>query len=280
MYTMSPTRVRTHIDGSQFFQSGQAEMMEQGTHRPANPQIYGWTDAGFATPRHSKKSNKCLVYFLTLIVILSILVLIFALAILRCVQAPRVVLNYVSMPNLSKINASTPSLDGTLVAEIDITNNNFGCFVYEDSSIAFLYQNVTVGAANVTGGRVFARETGRVDVTARAISKHLLKESRNFSRDVGSGLLELRSYAEFVGRVHVVRIFKLRTSKLMNCTMTLHLASKAIQDLELSLVDWEMFEVLECGCVCSGGIWFLAVFQDFSGSKLSEVNGYGRRTIK
>lgn len=207
-------------------------MMEQGTHRPVNPQIYGWKDGGFATPRHSKKSNKCLVYFLTLIVILSILMLIFALAILRRVQAPRVVLNYVSIPNLSKINASTPSLDGTLVAEIDITNNNFGYFVYEDSSIAFLYQNVTVGTANVTGGRVSARETGRVNVTAIARPTYLLKESRNFSRDEGSGLLELRSYAEFVGRVHVVRIFKLRTSKLMNCTMTLHLATKAIEDLE------------------------------------------------
>ncbi|KAI8569684.1 hypothetical protein RHMOL_Rhmol02G0296400 [Rhododendron molle] len=207
-------------------------MMEQGTHRPVSPQIYGWKDGGFEAPRHSKKSNKCLVYFLTLIVILSIPMLTFALAILRRVQAPGVVLNYVSMPNLSKINASTPLLDGTLVAGIDITNNNFGYFAYEDSSIAFLYENVAVGTANVTGGRVSARETGRVNVTARVRSTYLLNESRNFSPVVGSGLLELRSYAEFVGRVHVVRIFKLRTSKLMNCTMTLHLASKAIEDLE------------------------------------------------
>jgi hypothetical protein len=32
--------------------------------------------------------------------------------------------------------------------------------------------------------------------------------------------------------------------------------------------------------VCGGGVWFLAVFQDFSGSKLSEVNGDGRKVTK
>lgn len=124
-----------------------------------------------------------------------------------------------------------PSLNGTLVAVIGIYNKNFGYFKYEKSSIAFLYQNVTLGVVNVTGGLVFVRRTERVNAMVEVRSNYLLNKNQNFTRDVDSDLLELRSLATLVGRVHVAGIFKLRTRKLMNCSMTLNLPSKAIQDL-------------------------------------------------
>lgn len=199
---------------------------------PAN--IYGRSDEEeFVAPswrKPYKKASKCPVYFLLLLTILSILIFIFANVVLH-IEAPQVKLNSVSVTRLSNLTGSTASINGRLVAEIDIENKNFGYFKYNDSSIAFLYENVTLGVANITGGRVFARETGTVSVSVDVRSTYWLDQIQNFTSDLSSGVLELRSFALLVGTVHIRKALTWRRSHLMDCTMSLVLNSSAIQDL-------------------------------------------------
>lgn len=200
---------------------------------PAN--IYGRSDEEefpFAPPRpkHQKKSSKCPVYFLLLVTIVSILAFIFANIVLRLAN-PNVELHSVTVQRLSTLTGLTASINGTLVAEIDIENSNFGYFGFGDSSIAFLYQNVTLGVANVTRGRVFARKTDTVSVSVEVRSTYGLAQDQNFTSDFGSGIVELRSFALVSGRVHIRKLLSRWRSDLMNCTMNLHLSNQEIQDL-------------------------------------------------
>ncbi|KAI8569683.1 hypothetical protein RHMOL_Rhmol02G0296300 [Rhododendron molle] len=212
-------------------------MVEYNIDNQAKPlapaTIYGRSDEEFPfaapKPRREKKSSKCPVYFLLLVTVASILVFIFANIVLR-VAAPSVTLNSVTVEALSTLTGLTDSINGTLVAEMDIDNNNFGYFGYYGSSIAFLYQNVTLGVANVTGGRVFARQTDTVNVTVQVRSTYALAQYENFTSDLSKGVLELRSFALLAGKVHIRKLLW-RKSYLMNCTMNLCLGNQTVQDL-------------------------------------------------
>ncbi|KAK9277146.1 hypothetical protein L1049_006685 [Liquidambar formosana] len=200
----------------------------------APPRSYSRSDEELAwhmpnASRH-KKSNKCLVYILAGIVIQSIILLSFASVVLR-VTTPAVKLRWVAVKNL-KYDSTTPSssLNATLIAEVTVKNRNFGRFEFENSTASFTYGDMKLGDMKIGTGRVKARETNRVNVTAEVRSNGL-PDNMNLSSDIGSGTLELRSYAKLSGRVLVMKIVKKRETPEMNCNMTLNLSRGEIQDL-------------------------------------------------
>ncbi|KAI3468676.1 hypothetical protein Pfo_025339 [Paulownia fortunei] len=190
---------------------------EFATYKPFNP----------PPSNHQERSSKCLVYILLAVVLQSIAFLIFGFVVLR-IKTPSLRLSTVAIRDL---RYGPASLNMTMVAEIRLHNMNFGRFKFRGGSTTLLYENATVGATNIYDGRVGSRDNREMNVTVKVMTGHELSENyMNFSRDIRSGLVKLRSFAKLRGEVRVVRIINRHRTAFMNCTMDLNLTSQAIQD--------------------------------------------------
>ncbi|KAG9158514.1 hypothetical protein Leryth_016163 [Lithospermum erythrorhizon] len=101
---------------------------------------------------HQEKSNKCLVYMLSTIVILSILILVMGLTILRA-NSPDLKLRQIHARNLRFTTTPFASLEMDVVSEVTIDNTNlFGRFKFHNSSSSVFYGNETLGISDINGG--------------------------------------------------------------------------------------------------------------------------------
>ncbi|KAL0285908.1 UNVERIFIED_CONTAM: hypothetical protein Sangu_2761800 [Sesamum angustifolium] len=116
---------------------------------------------------------------------------------------------------------------------IRLHNMNFGRFKFRGGNTTFLYDNATVGVTAIYDGRVGSREKREMSVSVKVMAsdRQLSDNSVDFSRDVDSGLIKLRSLAKLKGEVRVVKIINRHTTAVMDCTMALNLTGQAIQDL-------------------------------------------------
>lgn len=176
-----------------------------------------------------KRSGKCFFYSLALIVILSAIILVFAIIVKP--RTPRVKLSSVAVEHLSYGNNPIPSFNMTLAAEVSVKNSNFVRFKFENTSSSALYKGMVVGEAKLRSGRVGARKTRRMNIVVKIGSPGSLSEAKNLSSDINSGMLKMNSYATLKGDVRLFGIVKNRTA-VMSCGMNLNLSSRSIQDLE------------------------------------------------
>lgn len=205
----------------------------------APPQIYRRSDeewgAGATTkPKviHHKhgRSSKCFVYLLLFLVLLSIASLAFGLVVLR-INAPKLKLELVEIKNLKYTAPDFASLNMTMVAQVKIYNQNFGGFTFHNGSTSVVYGNTTLGMTYCKSGLVRGRNSERMTVAVQVKANNGLAENKNFSSDMGSGLVKLSSYANLRGEIRVLKHFTRRRTSFMNCTMSLNLTSQAVQDL-------------------------------------------------
>ncbi|KAL0312531.1 UNVERIFIED_CONTAM: hypothetical protein Sradi_5652400 [Sesamum radiatum] len=214
--------------------------MEEESHlNPLKPaRKHHATNETFATdelmknpsPKPQTRSSKCLVYILSRLVLQSIALLIFGLVVLR-IKTPTLQLSAAAVEDL---HYDPTSLNATVVAEVRLHNMNFGRFKFRGGNTTFLYEKATVGVTGIYDGRVGSREKREMNVSVKVMASTDRQQSENsmdFSRDVDSGLIKLRSLAELKGEVRVVKIINRHTTALMNCTMALNLTGQAIQDL-------------------------------------------------
>ncbi|KAK4435414.1 hypothetical protein Salat_0704800 [Sesamum alatum] len=176
------------------------------------------------------RSSKCLVYILLALVLQSIALLIFGLVVLR-IRTPSLRLSALVVKDL---HYEPTSLNMTVVAEVRLHNMNFGRFEFRGGNTTFLYENATVGVTGIYDGRVGSRDKREMNVSVKVMaSDHQLSDNSMdfFSRDVDSGLIQLRSFAKLKGQVRLVKIINRETTTVMNCTMALNLTSQAIQGL-------------------------------------------------
>lgn len=181
-------------------------------------------------PRPSKRSNKCPVYILAAVVALSAVALVFSLIVLRP-NDPEFALSEVSVKSLNYTN-DYPStwLDATLAARATIGNTNFGWFEFEKSNLTVTYNGTVVGEEELEGGTVGSRGTKYIDVTVGVRSSRI-SDLRNLSSDMSDNVLELTSSAQLRGRVHLIKIVKRRLTSVMNCTMSIDLSNRRVQNL-------------------------------------------------
>ncbi|EEF51259.1 late embryogenesis abundant protein At1g64065 [Ricinus communis] len=188
--------------------------------------------------RLQERSSKCLVYVLAGIVILSAVILVFALVVLRPVN-PNAELSFVRLKDLNYAagsggngnNVSLPAFNMTLESELKIENSNFGEFKYDNTSARVFYGGMAVGEAILREGRVSARDTLRMNVKVEVRSHKYIYNGTDLTSDINSGILKLNSHAKFSGRVNLLQIAKKRRSASMDCSFSLDLRSRSIQDL-------------------------------------------------
>ncbi|XP_030454172.2 late embryogenesis abundant protein At1g64065-like [Syzygium oleosum] len=185
--------------------------------------------------RNQRRSSKCFVYALALIVVLCAAFLGFALAVLR-VKTPELRLRRVDVKALNYSTTSWPaSLSATLVGEAVLRNANFGGFEFSNgTAVSVIYGGVALGGGKIDGGRARARERERTAVKMEVRSSELAADvdgSKNLTGDVGSGTVKLTSYAKMRGRVTVLGWIKRWRTAEMNCTMSLQLPDRIVRDL-------------------------------------------------
>ncbi|GFZ01323.1 hypothetical protein Acr_14g0009580 [Actinidia rufa] len=132
-------------------------MEEENQIQPLAPAtIYGKSDEEFANlkpinNRVPRPSSKWPVYVLAGIVFQGMVILVFCTAVLR-VETPKVRLHAVAVKSLEYTESPSALLNATMLAEMSVNNNNFGRFRFEDSTVAVLYGNVTVGGGGSAAG--------------------------------------------------------------------------------------------------------------------------------
>lgn len=147
-------------------------------------------------------------------------------------KSPKVHISHITTQNLHYETAPLASLNTTMVVEIQVYNKNFGHFKFQNSSATLLYRNITIGMANIYGGRVEGRERKRMNVSLQVRANKLLSNYNfNLSSDIDSGLVKLSSHAKLKGEVRLLNVIKRHRIAGMNCTMNLNLTSQEVQDL-------------------------------------------------
>ncbi|XP_060211034.1 late embryogenesis abundant protein At1g64065 [Lycium barbarum] len=187
----------------------------------------------FYNNKKNQRSSKCFVHFLSTIVLISIVMLIFSMIFLRF-KSPSFELDLINVQNLRFTNSTNSSSFSMIMgAEIVVDNENFGRINFEDSSMSvFLYDNITIGFANINVGRVDARKSKRMGISLKVRANDQLNHSNwNLSSDINSRTVKLTSFGEFRGKVKAMKIISRHKISVMNCTMNLNLTSQAIQDL-------------------------------------------------
>ncbi|XP_059656821.1 late embryogenesis abundant protein At1g64065-like [Cornus florida] len=172
------------------------------------------TDEEFAATKpdldlhKQKRSSKCFVYVLVAIVLHSIALLVFGIAVLR-INSPKANLSSVSIKTLTYVTGQSPSFNPTMTCVMRVKNENFGSFKLENSfKVIVLYGNVTVGDMKIDRRSVRGRKTEHVNVTVQVRSSRELLGDESFRSDMNSGLLNLISYAKLRGEVHVMNFIK------------------------------------------------------------------------
>ncbi|KAG2277442.1 hypothetical protein Bca52824_059997 [Brassica carinata] len=141
--------------------------------------------------------GNCLVYSLTIIVIVFAVCLILSLIFLRISKPEIETVSISTRDLLFSGNSTNPYFNATLVSDISIRNSNFGAFEFEDTSLRIVYaDHGVVGETTIGGRRVEAHKTVRVTGIEAEIGSFRLLNTRGLDSDLRSGFLELTSVAQ------------------------------------------------------------------------------------
>lgn len=191
-----------------------------------------------------RSSSKCLVYTLAAFVTLLAVWTVFASIVTLSERDPEIRLGSAKLTAMHistssnysyRASPTTSSLNVTMMARVTLTNPNFGPFDYGNSTVSVLYGVTCVGVGEIEAATVEARETKEINVMVKVnigSSNKLLLVSGNFTSDIHSGILKLRSYAKLSGSVHVLKFVNKRKTMVMACIMSLNLTSHSFQHLQ------------------------------------------------
>ncbi|XP_050377319.1 late embryogenesis abundant protein At1g64065-like [Argentina anserina] len=176
-------------------------------------------------------NKKCLGYVAIFIVFQIIVITIFALTVMK-VKGPKVRFQTpITVSNINSGSSTSASFSADLVTKFAVKNTNFGHFKYPNSTVSILYEGQVIGSAVVPSQKAKARSTRRTDITI-SIDSSKLSGTTNLPSAINAGAIPLTSESTLKGKVELIKIIKKNKSGKMSCTMTLNLASKAVDDLK------------------------------------------------
>ncbi|KAL0015889.1 hypothetical protein SO802_002958 [Lithocarpus litseifolius] len=178
-----------------------------------------------------KKRVKLAIYIAAFAVFQTIVILVFALTVMR-VRTPKVRLGTdVTFSKLNTGNETSPSFDITFIAQVRVKNTNFGPYKYDSTTAFFKYQDEQVGQVTIPKGKAGLRSTKKVSVTVGVNLNALQTTSSNLGNDLKKEVLTLNGQAKFTGKVELMFVMKKKKATEMNCTMIIYLPSKTLKDL-------------------------------------------------
>ncbi|KAB2093734.1 hypothetical protein ERO13_A02G104700v2 [Gossypium hirsutum] len=137
----------------------QAKSLEPIEDYPRSDMVFGWIK-----PKQDKKSSKCLVYILVIMVIQGSILLVLANIFLRA-RTPDFEIGSVKVRNLKYGNSSVPSFNFTLVTQVTVENTNFGEFRFDKSTGTVWCGSEVVALMKIPKGIAQARATEKMKVS-------------------------------------------------------------------------------------------------------------------
>ncbi|XP_058211790.1 uncharacterized protein LOC131323972 [Rhododendron vialii] len=210
--------------------------MAEKEHRPLAPaSIRPSSDdeeaALYLKKIHNKKYIKCCGCILALLLIHIIVVVILIFTVFK-VKDPIITMNSVTVDKLELINGTTIPKSGsnmTLTVDVSVKNPNVASFKYPNTTTTIYYHGTVIGEARGPPGHSKARRTVRMNMTVDIIIGTLISNP-NLPSDAASGILAMSSFTRVGGRVKMLSIIKKHVVVKMNCTMSINITSRAIQD--------------------------------------------------
>ncbi|KAA8516106.1 hypothetical protein F0562_019285 [Nyssa sinensis] len=177
-----------------------------------------------------KKCIKCCGCIAALLLVEIIVVIILIFTVFR-VKDPIIMMNGVNVDKIDLVNGTAlrPGSNMSLTADVSVKNPNVASFKYSNTTTTLYYRGAVIGEARGPPGHAKARRTMRMNVTVDIITDRLVTNP-NLQSDVSSGLLTMSSFTKVGGRVKILKIIKKHVIVKMNCTMTVNISSRAIQE--------------------------------------------------
>ncbi|XP_050269131.1 late embryogenesis abundant protein At1g64065-like [Quercus robur] len=198
------------------------------TKQPRNDEESGALTSNQELKR--KKRIKLAIYIAAFAVFQTIVILVFALTVMR-VKTLKVRLGTdVTFQNFSTGTQASPAFDLSFTTQVRVKNTNFGPYKFDSTIATFMYQGVTVGQVIIPKGKAGLRSTKKVGVTVN-VNSNALPSTTNLGSELGAHVLTLNSHAKLSGKVELMFIMKKKKSAEMNCTMTIDLSTKAVQSM-------------------------------------------------
>lgn len=180
-----------------------------------------------------RKVIKCCGCITASVLLLAVIIVVLIFTVFK-VKDPIIRMNGIKTTKLELINNNTTPKPGTnmsFVADVSVKNPNFVSFRYTNTTTTLYYHDSIVGEARSPPGLARARRTARMNVSMDIITDNLMSSS-NFSKELGSGILSMRSYSRVPGQARILKIFKKHVVVKMNCFITFNVSGLAIQDLK------------------------------------------------
>uniref|UniRef100_A0A5B7C2P1 Late embryogenesis abundant protein LEA-2 subgroup domain-containing protein n=1 Tax=Davidia involucrata TaxID=16924 RepID=A0A5B7C2P1_DAVIN len=179
--------------------------------------------------RH-RKYIKCCGCITALMLIQAVVILILIFTIFR-VKDPAMKMSSVSFQGFDVFNEATrrPAANMTLTAALSVKNPNVASFKFRNATTTLNYGGEKVAEARNPPGLAKARRTLQMNVTLDIMLDKMMAVP-SLTSDLRLGLLNLSSYTRIRGRVKILKIIKKHVVVKMNCTMTVNIRSRSIQD--------------------------------------------------
>lgn len=209
-----------------------AEKDPESTYPIAPPHAYTRStgDPFTAMELQRSKRKKRIAYIAAFIVLQTIVILVFALVIMRF-KSPKFRLRDASFSTFEVGNATNPSINLVMEAQFRIKNPNFGKFKYEDGTVEFGYRGSVIGQAFIDNGRVRLKSTKKVSATVDMSSMRLSNKSDELGSDISGGVLKLTAYSELKGKMQVMKVIKKKKFAKLNCTMDVQISTRTVKNL-------------------------------------------------
>ncbi|KAM7508612.1 hypothetical protein LguiA_019065 [Lonicera macranthoides] len=211
-------------------------MVDNDQVRPLAPSSSGRlsSDAGEAS-LHQKKLRrkrciKCCGCISATLLVQAIVIVILIFTVFKF-KDPVIKMNGVTVDRLDLINGTIPrpGSNMSLTADVSVKNPNYASFKYRNTTTSLYYRGSIVGEARGPPGKAKARRTMRFNVSVDIITDQLLGNP-NLQSDMSSNLLTMTTYTKIGGRVKLLKIIKKHVTVNMNCSMTINVTSREIQD--------------------------------------------------
>lgn len=194
---------------------------------PANGRARSDEEANAAHEKELKKKKrmKYLMYGIAFVVFQTIVIVIFALTIMK-VKTPKFRVRSGTFQNPGNTTALNINLNG----QFRVKNTNFGPYKYDSSTVTFFYRGTTVGSFDVPKSKAKFLSTKKIDFRVQLSSGTI--SNSEWSNDISSGRVPLTTTSRLNGKVTLMFIMKKKKSTNMNCTMDLVLASEMLQNIK------------------------------------------------
>ncbi|KAJ1404335.1 Late embryogenesis abundant protein [Sesbania bispinosa] len=163
----------------------------------------------------------CLAVTSFFLVIVAILILILSLTIFKP-KDPYVSVHPVGLENLDLFSTNSTSVPLDMV--ITIVNPNYGGFKWENSTGYLKYQDTIIAKVPIETKSIPAHSMTNVSTSAGLMSGKLTSDSKFWS-DIEDGGLNFTSNATLHGKVHMLKVFKLKATVYISCDISFNISS-------------------------------------------------------